>query len=122
MKIRIKGNSIRIRLSKSEVALFAKEGYLEEKTDFGNNTLSYAVKSREGETMSAQLNDNAITLMVPQHLLQQWASTNLVSLEYNLPVNNENNLYLLLEKDFKCIDAVVTEDQSDYFENPSKSC
>lgn len=122
MKIRIKGNSIRIRLSKSEVALFAQEGYLEEKTDFGNNSLSYAVKSTEDKTMSAQFNDNAITLMVPQHLLQQWASTNLVSLEYNLPVNNENNLYLLLEKDFKCIDAVVTEDQSDYFENPSKSC
>jgi hypothetical protein len=122
MKIRIRGNSIRIRLSKSEVALLAKDNYVEERTDFGNNTLTYAVRSTNGENMSANFIDGTITMMVPERLVQQWATTDLVSLDYNMPVNNNENLYILLEKDFQCIDAVVNEDQSDYFENPSKSC
>lgn len=122
MKIRIKGNTVRIRLSKTEVDLFAAKGYVEERTDFGTSTLIYAVKSTNDETMSADFVNGNITLYVPQHLLQQWAATNLTGLDYNVPVSNDTHLYILLEKDFKCIDAIVTEDQSDYFENPAKSC
>ena len=122
MKIRIKGNSIRIRLSKSETALFAAKGYLEERTEFSNNTFIYAVKATEDRTMSAKFVSGNITMHIPKHLIKEWASSNLVSLDYNMPLPNDKTLDLLLEKDFKCIDAVVTEDQSDYFENPAKSC
>lgn len=122
MKIRIKGNSIRIRLSKSEVETFAREGYVEEVTDFGDSKFRYAVKSSPGETLSVQFKNGNIILLVPEDFIQQWAVSNLTGIDYNLPVNNDSILYLLLEKDYKCIDAVVTEDQSDYFENPAKSC
>lgn len=122
MKIRMKGNTFRLRLSKTEVGMFAAKGYVEERTDFGSDTLIYAVKSTNDETMSAGFVNGNITLYVPHHLLQQWAATNLVGLDYNMPVSNDRHLYILLEKDFKCIDAVATEDQSDYFENPAKSC
>ena len=44
-----------------------------------------------------------------------------VLLEKPLAVNHSEFLYLLLEKDFKCID-VTLEDQSDYFDNPEKTC
>lgn len=122
MKIRIKGNSLRIRLSKSEVAMFASEGTVEERTDFVSNSLVYAVKSTKAETMSASFINGLVTMFVPENLLHDWAATNLVSLEYNMPINKNQHLYLLLEKDFQCIDAAETEDQSDYFENPLKSC
>ncbi len=122
MKIRIKGNSVRIRLSKSETELFAAKGYLEERTDFGNSTFIYSIKKTEDENISANFINGNITVHIPQNLLHQWAKSNLVSLEYNMPVGSDKYLYILLEKDFKCIDAVVTEDQSDYFENPAKSC
>lgn len=122
MKIRIKGNSVRIRLSKSEVDLFAEKGYIEERTEFVNSTLIYAVKSTNTETLSADFTDGNITLYVPLQLLQRWAATNMVGLDYNMPVRNGGTLYLLIEKDFKCIDADVSEDQSDYFENPLKAC
>src|SRR5689334_21729029 len=108
MKIRIKGNSVRIRLSKSEVELFAKEGYVEERTEFANGTLVYAVESSDEETLSADFTNGNIIVFVPAHLLQQWASTNLVGLDYNMPLNKDKFLYLLIEKDFKCIDADVT--------------
>lgn len=122
MKIRIKENSIRIRLSKSETALFAAKGYLEERTDFGNSNFIYGVKSTEDNIMSADFINGNITMHVPRHLIEEWITSNLVALDYDMPVNNGKTLYLLLEKDFKCIDALITEDQSDYFENPAKSC
>ncbi len=122
MKIRIRGNSVRIRLSKSEVEQFAEDGFLEEKTDFISSTLSYSVKKTDSETMSADFVNGSIILYVPGHLIRQWASTNLVGLDCDMPVNNGKHLHILLEKDFKCIDNGIKEDQSDYFENPAKSC
>ena len=122
MKIRIRGNSVRIRLSKSEVAQFATEGYVEERTEFANSSLVYTVKSSEGETLSADFANGNITLYVPVNTLQQWASTDMVGMDYNMPLPNGRQLYLLIEKDFKCIDAPVTEDQSDMYENPLKAC
>ena len=122
MKVRIKGNSVRMRLSKSEVEAFAKEGYVEERTEFVNSTLIYSVKTTDAETLSADYTSGALTLFIPSNLLRKWAFTNLVGLNYNMPINNGKYLFILLEKDFKCIDDEVTEDQSDYFENPSKTC
>src|SRR5690349_15750914 len=118
MKIRIRDNSVRIRLSKSEVALFAKEGHVEERTEFVNSALVYAVKRSADETLSADFVNGNLTLYVPANILQFWASTDLVGLDYNMPLPNGNHLYLLIEKDFKCIDAPITEDQSDMYENP----
>ena len=122
MKIRIKGNGVRFRLSKSEVAVFAEEGFVEEKTTFDNSIFKYAVISTDNKTMSADFINGSINLYVPKHLLEVWASTDQVSIVYDYTVSNGNLLHLLLEKDFKCIDAVTAEDQSDYFENPAKSC
>jgi len=39
-----------------------------------------------------------------------------------MDIGDDKHLYLLLEKDFKCIDAPAHEDQSDNFENPHKHC
>ena len=122
MKIRIKENSVRIRLSKSETEKILAHGYLEERTEFTNNTFFYAVRSTPHQTMSADFINGNITMCLPEHLIEQWVNSNLVSLDYSMPLSNDKFLHLLLEKDFKCIDAVTTEDQSDYFENPAKSC
>ena len=103
MKIRIKGNAVRFRLSKSEVATFAEEGFVEEASEFSNNILKYAVISTDNKTMAADFTNGSIIMYVPKHLLEIWAATNEVSIVYDLPVSNGNFLHLLLEKDFKCI-------------------
>ena len=111
-----------MRLSKSEVEAFAKEGCVEERTEFINGTLIYSVKTTNAETLSADYVNENLTVFIPVILLMQLASTNQVSLNYNMPVNDGRYLFILLEKDFKCIDAEVSEDQSDYFQNPYKTC
>lgn len=68
MKIRIKGNSVRIRLGKSEVDSFAETGEVHESTDFGGgNLLRYSLqKTPNGEALSASFANNLITLHMPQ--------------------------------------------------------
>jgi hypothetical protein len=122
MKIRIKANTVRYRLSKSEVAKLAEKGILEERTEFINGSLTYAIKQTDKTYLSADFFQNNITLFVPQKALQQWANTEQIGLENNMALPDGKSLFLLLEKDFKCNDAVVNEDQSDYFENPQLTC
>jgi hypothetical protein len=112
MKIRIKGNSIRYRLTRTDVERFAADGYLEERTHFGDTTLIYALQSSEADEMIAVFNNNKITLFMSETMAGQWALTDKVGFE-----NNRNGFYLLVEKDFKCLDN-VTEDQSDNYPNP----
>jgi hypothetical protein len=38
-----------------------------------------------------------------------------------MPVSENDTLYLLLEKDFVCLDETM-ESQNDHYENPNKTC
>jgi hypothetical protein len=123
MKIRIKGNSVRIRLSRTETEKLATDGYLEEKTNFANGTLTYALQSRQDiDNLDAGFADGTITMYVPTAIATAWAGNNTVGYNNTLPLPDGNSLFLLLEKDFKCVDSDVTEDQSDNYDNPLLSC
>ena len=122
MKLRIKGNSVRYRLNKSEVEALPKTGYLEERTDFGPAALVYALRVRpEGSELSAAFEDNKITLYVPEALIGGWAESQVVGFEAHTALEGAGSLYLLLEKDFKCLDR-LTEDQSDNYDELSDNC
>lgn len=112
MKIRIKGNSLRYRLTKSDVEQFTKNGYIEEAIDFGNHALIYALQQSRLNELSATFDSNKITLLMPAKLVKEWGQTDRVGFE-----NQYNELFLLVEKDFKCLDNVA-EDQSDNYPNP----
>lgn len=112
MKIRIKGNSLRYRLTKSDVAAIIKDGRLEERTEFGHQTLVYALQTTTDYDLSATYHDNRITLFVPHSMVASLANTDEVGFE-----NGQGQLFLLVEKDFTCLDS-VDEDQSDNYPNP----
>lgn len=117
MKIRIKGNSIRIRLTRSEVDRFGKDGLIEEHTQFGPSQLAYALKQQPQESMSASFENNTVTVVMPAKWAEEWINTERVGYEYTMPLPNGEELYLLVEKDFVCLDN-TTEDQSDNYPNP----
>jgi hypothetical protein len=112
MKIRIKGNSLRYRLTRSDTAQLAEEGHLREVVDFGNKQLFYALQVVDDEQLSATYKDDVITIFVPKRLLQEFADTDKVGFE-----GTHGSLHLLVEKDFTCLDEVA-EDQSDNYPNP----
>ena len=123
MKIRIKGNSIRLRLSKSELEVFEKTGYVEERTEFLNSTFCYAIqKLFDGHSLDASFTGQKLTVFVPKAVVQEWVNTDVVGFDHYLPLPDEKTLFLLIEKDYKCIDGDESEDQSDYYDNPVKTC
>jgi hypothetical protein len=118
MKIRIKGNSLRYRLTRSEVDHFVSTGYVEEKINFGKRVLYCSLKKSEADQLSASFNDNEITLYFPSSFINKWIDPEQTGFEYNMEVEgSETPLYLLVEKDFTCLDK-TNEDQSDNYPNP----
>ncbi len=117
MKIRIKGNSVRYRLTKTEVETFCKTGYFEERTEFNSRTFIYALKAVSADELQAEFSDDTITLLVPKKYSADWFENDRVGFENTMILDNESELFLLLEKDFACLDN-TTEDQSDNYPNP----
>ncbi|WP_428329603.1 DUF7009 family protein [Mucilaginibacter sp.] len=112
MKIRIKSNAIRYRLTRTDVAQLAGKGYLEEKVDFTGQPLVYAIQLTDDSALSSAFKNNAITLFVPRFMVSELTDTDKVGFE-----NSAGQLHLLVEKDFTCLDNVA-EDQSDNYPNP----
>lgn len=122
MKIRIKGNSIRLRLTQTEVANFARFGKLEERTEFGDTFFAYELLRNEAvKTLSATMHGNKITMHVPSSIANEWTTTDVVGFQDNQPLPDGKQLFLLLEKDFVCLDNTF-EDQSDNYPNPNAHC
>jgi hypothetical protein len=113
MKIRIKGNSLRYRLTRTEVESFCSTGYFEESTNFGSGQLIYALQQYDQSELSAAFEGNKITMFMPKAMAAEWAETDRVGFE----TKRDSPLFLLVEKDFVCIDNTV-EDQSDNYPNP----
>lgn len=112
MKIRIKSNSLRYRLTRSEVERFAEEGVVKEKIQIGDNALTYILQRTAENEMSASFHNHIITLFMPGKMADEWTGTGQVGFDAT-----SNDLYLLIEKDFTCLDN-VDEDQSDNYPNP----
>jgi len=112
MKIRIRGNSVRYRLTQSEVEQLRIEGVITEQTDFGNKTLTYILRASDTPELKATYHNDIITLLMPQAQADEWTNTDRIGFE-----NTEGKLLLYVEKDFKCLDN-VEEDQSDNYPNP----
>ena len=118
MKIRIRGNSIRFRLTRSEVQELCKKGSIEEKTEFNESPFSYCVRaSNDFEDLHATFLEGTITLIIPNTLLLDWDTNDQVGFYHVQILDNGQELMLTLEKDFVCMDQTI-EDQSDNYPNP----
>ncbi len=118
MKIRIKNNSIRLRLTKTEVDMFAKMGKFTATTQFGTKTLTYALKAKPNiSEVEADFVGDGIVVYFPEAASKTWAKSNRVGYDNNVDWNDETKLSVLVEKDFTCLDNTI-EDQSDNYPNP----
>ena len=118
MKIRIKGNSIRYRLTKTEVEAFCSTGHIAEQTEFNSNSFTYELKAKTGiSQLEANFTNNTITLYLPENQRHNWHTNTKVGFENRMTLAAGKELSLLVEKDFVCLD-VRDEDESDNYPNP----
>lgn len=117
--MRVRGNSIRLRLTQSEVVRFRETGLVEESVRFsGKHKLIYALESSaEAETVKANFNDNRIVIIVPQDEAERWASSNEIGIKGEQKIGDKT-LRLLIEKDFACLESREGEEAADTFPHP----
>jgi hypothetical protein len=121
MKLRLLDDSIRMRLSRSEVLAADQAGVVEGRTRFPNGSVfSFALETLpEGAEPSAEYSHERMVVRLPASEVSAWASDDTaVSLTGELALAGGAALQLLVEKDFQCLAPRAGEDQSDLFTNP----
>ena len=123
MKLRIKGNSARLRLSQSEVSELAAGGSVADSIAFGpqaEERLSYRiVVSDDVSAIAAKLSGSVITFFLPSNAAREWSASDEVSIEFAKAVGDGAELKVLIEKDFACLNPRRGEDEADMFPNPN---
>lgn len=118
MKLRILGNSIRLRLSQGDLATLLDRGAIEESVVFpAGPTLIYRLESHAGESAEADYANDRIVVRFPVAAIEKWSRPHEVTMQAALPLGNDR-LELLVEKDFQCLSPRDGEDDSDLFPNP----
>ncbi|MGB0863842.1 MAG: DUF7009 family protein [Saprospiraceae bacterium] len=120
MKLRIKGNTIRLRLMQTEVTAFEVAGKVVETTDFGFQQLTYQLLKTDDLNIKATFDNQTITIFVPEKIGEKWATSNQVGMEGVIKLSEEKVLKILVEKDFKCLTDRPNEDESDAYPHPKE--
>ena len=116
MKIRIKDNSVRFRLTQSEVHELGENGIVSSLTQFADRPFIYMVKRTNDTELSADFIENRIVMKMPEAMVEELVMTDRIGFD-----GESGTVKLLIEKDFVCIDNTV-EDQSDNYPNPNIKC
>ncbi len=121
MKLRIRGNSLRLRLSQGEVNALAVEGRVEDAIAFApGSRLVYALTvSDDAAAPGARLDGARIEVTLPASAARAWTSSDRVGIEAEQPLDGGAVLRILVEKDFACLAPRKGEDDADAFPNPS---
>lgn len=120
MKLRIHKNTIRLRLSQSEVEQIALGHPLHEELNLGEmQVLGYSlIPDQAIDRILARITDQQLEVRVPKPLSTTWANTDEVTLRQLQHKGRSQETLVLIEKDFQCLHQRPDEDESDNFPNP----
>ncbi len=118
MKLRCTENTIRIRIRKSELAQLRETGKLLESVQFPDGvkfTYNLGI-DREADNYDARFCEGNIWVTLPGAAATEWIDSDAVSLAATLPLATpDEQLELLIEKDFPCTDR-PDEATDDFFD------
>jgi HSP20 family molecular chaperone IbpA len=113
MKLRFHANTLRLRLSQSDVARLAETGRVEEQVTFApGQTLAYVMESVEADDIGASFEDGKIRVTLPRAAAKRWMEGRETGIE-----SSGGPLHVLIEKDFQCLHPDSDKD-GDAFPNP----
>lgn len=127
MKLRINGNSLRLRLLRSEVVRLLAGDRLEETIHFTPEAaarFSYTLQLEPEVSMpTIQYSGNRVAVLIPDDVAIAWGTSDQVGIAEDINLGEFGALALLIEKDFACLDH-SQEDNQDTFANPNaaKTC
>lgn len=120
MKLRIHGNSIRLRLNRAEVAQFGDKGVVEDTIQFGPGAaLAYSLeRSGDGSIPHATFEGGAIRITVPSEAAGEWTTTERVDIRGEQQIEEGDTLSITVEKDFQCLHK-DDEENAEAYPNPA---
>lgn len=126
MKLRLKGDSIRVRLDRRDLETLVATGRVADAVHFGPGVaFSYAVEAGPAprERPAASYADGRITIRIDPDDAAGWLQGDRVGFDQRQETG-EGTVRVLLEKDFACIDRPPGEEADDVhaFPNPSLAC
>jgi hypothetical protein len=115
----MKGDSLRLRLTRGEVQELARTGRVEERVHIGaRGVLVYRLQRAPGAAaLGARFDDGVIEIQVPEARAREWCDSELVTLDAVQP-QAVGDLRIIVEKDFACLAPRSDEDESDNFAHP----
>jgi|SRR5687767_12134428 hypothetical protein len=118
MKLRLRGNSIRLRLTQSEVSRFRAEGKIEERVRFGDNEpdFVYALEIGPGNSPAAKFEGGAMRVFISEKHARGWIESEQNAIESPEGISPR----VLIEKDFACLEIRPGENDKDAFPTPRK--
>ncbi len=122
MKLRVRGDSMRLRLKRGEVDQLAAGISIVEETHFPGAVLTYRLDVSENSCISSTFGNGSLVVSLPKSKVLDWASTDEVSLYAEQELSGSGSLSLLIEKDFKCLESGHhrdCEDDEDTFPHPA---
>lgn len=121
MKLRIKDDSLRLRLQQGEIKTLAEKGALHDALHLGPtgaSTFRYGIAASDAETVTLDYSENTVTLGVPRSQMLDWINTDRVGFDARVECG-DHTVRVLVEKDFRCLVDRPNEDESDTFPNPN---
>ncbi len=121
MKLRLKQNTIRIRLARDEVEALMLNGSARSQTRFAiQQCLKYHINLTNSDLPTIAFSDQTIVVSLPMEQLGDWHNNELVGFSWNISLEGDEQVSLLVEKDFQCLTARSGEDESNLYENPNQ--
>ena len=121
MKLRIKGNSLRLRLTRSELERIVLGDRIEETIQFSSAKharLTYALESsKDSKAVSVRYLPQEVTVILSEEQVLTWSDANNVGVYASVDIGEEGSLGIAVEKDFACLDG-SDDDNRDTFTNP----
>ncbi|MEM1262734.1 MAG: hypothetical protein AAGH76_10090 [Pseudomonadota bacterium] len=116
MKIRLRGNSIRLRLTRSEVDVIGHGESVSERTVFPNGAvLATTLTASDGSKLCVEFRDAELIVTAPAAALNRWALGDAVGLD---DLASPDNFTVVVEKDFSCLSPRAGGDDDDTFPHP----
>lgn len=127
MKLRLKGNSLRLRVTRSELATLQAGKRIQENSLFPADPparLGYVLGvGSHNQPVHVVFASQQIVVSLSQDQLANWSGEHQVGIYASLPVAEGTVLEVAIEKDFACLD-LSDENDTDTFANPmaGKAC
>lgn len=121
MKLRIKGDALRLRVSRSELDRFLRGERIEETIHFSSDLdakLTYSLENAaDGASTGVRYRPGQVVVMLAKDQVETWSEPSQVGIYTSLQIGPTVSLELVIEKDYACLDR-DDRDNADTFDNP----